>query len=144
MFFYLLRLNNVDFQKRNYLLERIKRSNKEQCEAVYELYDKEFYNDEHYKLIRYLFLFKDKKHIELFKLILINISKIGYERAIELINYLKENEIDINIFYQVIKRKLEDGEIEIASWKELIEKNGLQKEIDKIKKLKINPNIEEY
>lgn len=144
LFFYLLRLNNVDFQKRNYLLERIKRSNKVQCEAVYELYDKEFYNNEHYKLIRYLFLFKDKKHIELFKLILINISKIGYERAIELINYLKENEIDINIFYQVIKRKLEDGEIEIASWKELIEKNGLQKEIDKIKKLKINLNIEEY
>ncbi len=144
LFFYLLRLNNVDFQKRNYLLERIKRSNKEQCEAVYELYDKEFYNNEHYKLIRYLFLFKDKKHIELFKLILINISKIGYERAIELINYIKENEVDINIFYQVIKRKLEDGEIEIASWKELIEKNGLQKEIDKIKKLKINPNIEEY
>ena len=144
LFFYLLRLNNVDFQKRNYLLERIKRSNKVQCEAVYELYDKEFYNNEHYKLIRYLFLFKDKKHIELFKLILINISKIGYERAIELINYLKENEIDINIFYQVIKRRLEDGEIEIASWKELIEKNGLQKEIDKIKKLKINLNIEEY
>jgi len=125
----------------NYTFNMIEKCNEYQCKALLELYNYKFYKNEHFNLIKYLFIFKDQKHVYLFKEILIQIDRIGYEKSLEIIRLISNSNIDIDVIYDyyinILKKRIVEFDVKDLEFYEKRTKN----EVDKIKKLKIS-NIE--
>ena len=115
------------------ILDKINSLNNYQCEFVFQLFDIEFYKHKYYKLIKYIFLFKDLKHIKLFYLIILHIDNIGYDKALELINNILKTQIDLDIMYNYILSKINDKTYELERINDFFNQEEIKKEILKIK-----------
>lgn len=119
------------------ILYKIKNLNKYQCETIFKLFDLGFYETKYYKLIKYILLFKDDKHIKIFNLIITNIDNIGYDKAIELINNILNSSVDLDTLFKYISAKVNNSSFVIENFNIELINDELTHEVKKLKSLKL-------
>lgn len=131
-FLNLITLEKVLEQKNLYILDYLKKANIYQCDSLIYLLNQNMIVDENYlSLIKYLFVFNDKKYIYLITKIILNIEILGHSKAVELIDRIINNFEKLDIFDNLLNSELGNSFFDVDPEFEL------EQELFKIKRMKI-------
>lgn len=132
LFLSLITLEDINEIDINYLINIISHATELQCIAIDRLYNNEFYKFNHDELIKYILMFKDKEHIELFTKLLINLERIGYDKVIEIIRLVIKSGMNFKELYDFIKNNIDNYYYELVVQEEKKRDQELKNDIKKI------------